>query len=143
MLNKAKDAPQSWTDRLAGEAATTVVSSGSKRGQLRLASLWLLWFITAMFIALFIWAALADSLLQTGDLDAAASAADHANALDPASVWAWSLRAQLCAVRGELAAAIDILGAHQMFQQRAVAAAHIQHPRTGADHIGNGLEIRA
>ena len=36
MLNKAKDAPQSWTDRLAGEAATTVVSSGSKRGQLRL-----------------------------------------------------------------------------------------------------------
>ena len=56
-----------------------------------------------------IWAALADSLLQTGDLDAAASAAEHANALDSASVWAWSLRAQLCAVRGELAAAIDIL----------------------------------
>ncbi len=60
MLNKAKDAPQSWTDRLAGEAATTVVSSGSKRGQLRLASLWLLWFITAMFVVLFIWAALAE-----------------------------------------------------------------------------------
>ena len=60
MLNRAKDTPPRWADRLAGEAATTVAGSSSKRGQLRLASLWLLWFITAMFIVLFIWAALAE-----------------------------------------------------------------------------------
>lgn len=55
------------------------------------------------------WAALADSLLQTGDLDAADGAADRAGALDPALVWAWSLRAQLRVLRGELAAAIELL----------------------------------
>lgn len=55
------------------------------------------------------WAALADSLLQTGDLDAADDAADRAGALDPALVWAWSLRAQLRLLRGDLASAIEIV----------------------------------
>lgn len=55
------------------------------------------------------WAALGDSLLQTGDLDAADAAAGKAVALDPALAWAWSLRAQLQLLRKELAAAIDIL----------------------------------
>ena len=55
------------------------------------------------------WAALADSLLQTGDLDGADRAADKAAALDDTLVWAWSLRAQLRLLRGELATAVDIL----------------------------------
>ncbi|MGE0557097.1 MAG: tetratricopeptide repeat protein [Burkholderiales bacterium] len=55
------------------------------------------------------WAALGDSLLQTGELDAADAAAGKAVALDPALAWAWSLRAQLQLLRKELAAAIDIL----------------------------------
>jgi len=57
------------------------------------------------------WAALADSLLQTGDLDAADQAAGKAAALDDTLVWAWSLRAQLHLLRGERAEAIEILEA--------------------------------
>jgi tetratricopeptide (TPR) repeat protein len=55
------------------------------------------------------WAALADSRLQVGDLQASATAAERAAALDPDSVWAWSLRAQLKLVERDLAAAIALL----------------------------------
>ena len=55
------------------------------------------------------WAALGDSLLQIGELDAAEAAAERACTLDPALVWAWSLRTQLQVLRGEIAAAIGIL----------------------------------
>ncbi len=55
------------------------------------------------------WAALADSLLQVGDLPASATAAERAAVLDPDSVWAWSLRAQLKLVQRDLAAAITLL----------------------------------
>lgn len=57
------------------------------------------------------WSAFADSLLQTGDLDAADRAANEAAALDDTLVWAWSLRAQLRLLRGELADAVEILDA--------------------------------
>lgn len=57
------------------------------------------------------WSALADSLLQTGDLPGAQTAADHAAMLDPQLVWAWSLRAQLCLLRGELDKAVALLEA--------------------------------
>lgn len=55
------------------------------------------------------WAALADSLLQIGELEAATAAASRAGELDPLLVWAYSLRAQLHLMRGELEAAIAIL----------------------------------
>ncbi len=55
------------------------------------------------------WAALGDSLLQTGELDAAHSAAIRAGELDPQLTWPYSLRAQIHIVRGELDAAITIL----------------------------------
>jgi hypothetical protein len=39
------------------------------------------------------------------------------------------------------AAPVDAFCPHQMFQQRAVAAADVQHPRAGRDHVGDGGEI--
>ncbi len=42
------------------EAATTVARSGNQTGQLRLASLWLLWFVAGLFAVLFGWAAIAE-----------------------------------------------------------------------------------
>ena len=41
------------------------------------------------------------------------------------------------------AAPVHVLGAHQMFQQRAVAAADIQHARAGRDHFGDGGKVGA
>ena len=58
MPKTMQDKPARWTDRSDSDA--TVVASGNKRGQLRLASLWLLWFIAILFAALFTWAALAE-----------------------------------------------------------------------------------
>ena len=58
MPKTMQDKPARWTDR--SDSDTTVVASGNKRGQLRLASLWLLWFIAILFAALFAWAALAE-----------------------------------------------------------------------------------
>ncbi len=58
MPKTMQDKPARWTDRSDSDA--TVAASGNKRGQLRLASLWLLWFIAILFAALFTWAALAE-----------------------------------------------------------------------------------
>lgn len=55
------------------------------------------------------WAALADNLLQTGDLDAADEAARTAGDLDPALVSPYALRAQLRFLRGKLDEAVAIL----------------------------------
>jgi len=55
------------------------------------------------------WAALADNLLQTGDLDAADGAARRAGDLDPAQASPYALRAQLRVLRGKLDEAVAIL----------------------------------
>ena len=55
------------------------------------------------------WAALADNLLQTGDLDAADEAARKAGDLDPALASPYALRAQLRVLRGKLDEAVAIL----------------------------------
>ena len=58
MPKTMQDKPARWTDRRDSDA--TVVASGNKRGQLRMASLWLLWFIAILFAVLFAWAAIAE-----------------------------------------------------------------------------------
>ena len=58
MPKTMQDKPARWTDRSDSDA--TVVASGNKRGQLRMASLWLLWFIAILFAVLFAWAAIAE-----------------------------------------------------------------------------------
>lgn len=55
------------------------------------------------------WAALAENLLQTGDLPAADVAAQKAGALAPEMPWPYSLRAQLRILDGELDAAVALL----------------------------------
>ncbi len=58
MPKTMQDKPARWTDRSDSDA--TVVASGNKRGQLRMASLWLLWLIAILFAVLFAWAAIAE-----------------------------------------------------------------------------------
>jgi len=58
MPKTMQEKPARWTDRSDSDA--TVVASGNKRGQLRMASLWLLWFIAILFAVLFAWAAIAE-----------------------------------------------------------------------------------
>ena len=58
MPKTLQEKPARWTDRSDSDA--TVVASGNKRGQLRMASLWLLWFIAILFAVLFAWAAIAE-----------------------------------------------------------------------------------
>ena len=58
MPKTMQDKPARWTDRRDSDA--TVVASGNKRGQLRMASLWLLWLIAILFAVLFAWAAIAE-----------------------------------------------------------------------------------
>ncbi len=55
------------------------------------------------------WAALAENLLQMGDLPAADMAAQKAGALAPEMPWPYSLRAQLRMLGGELDAAVTLL----------------------------------
>ena len=49
-----------WVERYAGSADTTVAGSASQGPQIRRASLWLLWVITGVFVALFIWITFAE-----------------------------------------------------------------------------------
>ena len=58
MPKTMQDKPARWTDRRDSDA--TVVASGNKRGQLRMASLWLLWLIAILFAVLFAWAAISE-----------------------------------------------------------------------------------
>ena len=58
MPKTMQDKPARWTDRSDSDA--TVVASGNKRGQLRMASLWLLWLIAILFAVLFAWAAISE-----------------------------------------------------------------------------------
>ena len=58
MPKTMQDKPARWTDRSDSDA--TVVASGNKRGQLRMASLWLLWLIALLFAVLFAWAAISE-----------------------------------------------------------------------------------
>ena len=58
MPKTMQDKPARWTDRRDSDA--TVVASGNKRGQLRMASLWLLWLIALLFAVLFAWAAISE-----------------------------------------------------------------------------------
>ena len=50
------------------EAATTVARSGNQTGHLRLASLWLLWFVAGLFAVLFGWAAIAEIDTSPGQM---------------------------------------------------------------------------
>ena len=56
MLMKTKDPSPAGRDA----DATTVARSGNQTGQLRMASLWLLWFVAALSVVLFAWAAIAE-----------------------------------------------------------------------------------
>lgn len=56
---KTDDRPLESNDRRAGRTLT-VAGSGNKSGQMRRASLWLLWSIAGVFVVLFVWAALAE-----------------------------------------------------------------------------------
>lgn len=51
---------KSLIDHYAGDGSATVAGSGVESGQLRKASLWLLWAISGFFIILFIWIAIAE-----------------------------------------------------------------------------------
>ena len=39
------------------------------------------------------------------------------------------------------AAAVDLLEMHEVVEQRAVAAADVEHPRAGLDHVGDELQV--
>jgi adhesin transport system membrane fusion protein len=51
---------KNWLDRYAGEGARTIVASGSGKGQIKHASLLMLWGIGLFFVALFAWIAIAE-----------------------------------------------------------------------------------
>ncbi len=80
------------------------------------------------------WAALGDSLLQIGELDAAQSAASRAGELDPLLTWPYSLRAQLLALKGDPGAAIHVLDeGYRRTGNTALLGMLAQHSRQTCD----------
>jgi len=60
MLKKLQNRLKIWIDRYAGDTTTTVAGSGSESGQMRRASLILLWSIAGFFVAIFLWMTFAE-----------------------------------------------------------------------------------
>lgn len=60
MFNNLQHRITAWINRYAGEASTTVATSGGEGTQLRRASLWLLWSIGGFFLILFVWITFAE-----------------------------------------------------------------------------------
>jgi adhesin transport system membrane fusion protein len=60
MSNFFQNRLKNWVDRYAGEGASTIVASGSGKGQIKRASLLLLWGIALFFVVLFAWIAIAE-----------------------------------------------------------------------------------
>jgi adhesin transport system membrane fusion protein len=60
MSNFFQNRLKKWVDSYAGEGASTIVASGSGKGQIKRASLLLLWGIALFFVALFAWIAIAE-----------------------------------------------------------------------------------
>ena len=60
MSNFFQNRLKKWVDSYAGEGASTIVASGSGKGQIKRASLLLLWGITLFFVVLFAWIAIAE-----------------------------------------------------------------------------------
>jgi len=55
-----QDRITAWINRYAGQASTTVATSGGEGTLLRRASLWLLWSIGGFFLILFVWITFAE-----------------------------------------------------------------------------------
>lgn len=60
MSNFFQNRLKKWVDSYAGEGASTIVASGSGKGQIKRASLLLLWGIALFFVVLFAWIAIAE-----------------------------------------------------------------------------------
>lgn len=60
MSNFFQNRLKKWVDSYAGEGASTIVGSGSGKGQIKRASLLLLWGIALFFVVLFAWIAIAE-----------------------------------------------------------------------------------
>lgn len=80
------------------------------------------------------WAALGESLLQVGELDAATEAANKAIAINAADPWPYGLGAQVHTLRGELDAAIALLeAAYRKTGHTALLGSLNQHYRKTCD----------